>query len=240
MPYPANILPLPADGSFLDASSIVGNASNLRAGENPPYNLGDFLSAYPQFGGVSIAGVGALTLGSNQITGLASVAGIDLGMLIVGSGIPEGATVVAIDSIGLAVTISVSATVSASDVPLTFYPVMMPLVMLQTYLNLANASIQEARYHDAWQLCMGLFIAHFATLWLQGTANPGSSAAQVISAGRALGLDTSESAGDASVSTDYSAVANDLDGWAAWKLTNYGQQLATLGKLVGKGGMVVW
>ncbi|HWQ41317.1 MAG TPA: DUF4054 domain-containing protein [Desulfosporosinus sp.] len=117
---------------------------------------------------------------------------------------------------------------------------LVPTVILQMYINLANASIQEARYHGAWALCMGFFVAHFATLWLQGMASAGSPAAQVLEAGKAQGLTTSESVGDVSVSTDYSAIANDLDGWAAWKLTIYGQQLATIGKLMGKGGMMVW
>ena len=117
---------------------------------------------------------------------------------------------------------------------------LVPTVILQMYIDLANASIQEARYHGAWVLCMGFFVAHFATLYLQGTASPGSSAGQVLEAGRAQGLATSESVDGVSVSTDYNAIANDLNGWAAWKLTIYGQQLATIGKLMGKGGMMVW
>lgn len=112
--------------------------------------------------------------------------------------------------------------------------------ILQMLINLANASIQEARWHESWKMAMSLFVAHFATLWLQGTAAPGSSAAAVMQAGQAKGLYTSKSVGDVSTSIDYSAVASDLEGWAAWKLTNYGQQLATMGKLVGKGGMYVW
>ncbi|GAB6170554.1 hypothetical protein JCM15765_03870 [Paradesulfitobacterium aromaticivorans] len=158
----------------IDVNSIVSNASNLRAGENPSYALGDFLSVYPQFG------------------------------------------------------------------PDTNGNYVVPTTILQMFINLANASLQESRYHDAWALCMGYFVAHFATLWLQGTVNAGSSAAQVLAAGKAQGLDTSESVGDVSVSTDYSAIANDLNGWAAWKLTIYGTQLATIGKLVSRGGMMVW
>jgi hypothetical protein len=117
---------------------------------------------------------------------------------------------------------------------------LVPEAILQMFLDLANASIQEARYKGAWKLCMGFFIAHFATLWLESTASAGSPAAQVMEAGIARGLRTSESVGDVSASTDYSLIAQDLDGWAAWKLTIHGQQLATIGKLMGKGGMLVW
>lgn len=115
-----------------------------------------------------------------------------------------------------------------------------PTPVLTMFLNLAHACIKEARWHDMWEFAMGLFIAHFVTLWLQGTADPNSGAAATIAAGQARGVVVSESANDLSVSYDHSTVGNDLDGWAAWKLTVYGQQLATMGKLVGKGGMYVY
>lgn len=115
-----------------------------------------------------------------------------------------------------------------------------PAAILQIFLNLANACIKEARWHDMWSMAMGFFIAHFATLWLQGTANSGSGAAGVLAAAQAKGLNISKSVGDVSAGYDYSSIANDLDGWAAWKLTIYGQQLATFGKLAGKGGIMVW
>jgi len=111
--------------------------------------------------------------------------------------------------------------------------------LLQMYIDFANACVKQARYHSAWKICMGLFVAHFASMWLQGTAAPGSSAGQVLAASQAKGLNTSESVGDVSVSMDYSNVGNDLDGWAQWKLTIYGQQLASIAKMLGKGGMVV-
>ena len=117
---------------------------------------------------------------------------------------------------------------------------LIPTVILQMFINLANSSVKETRYHDAWALCMGFFIAHFATLYLQGTASPGSSAAQVLEAGRAQGLTTSESVDGVSVSTDYGAIAGSLSGWAAFNLTVYGQQFATIGRIMGKGGMMIW
>ena len=115
-----------------------------------------------------------------------------------------------------------------------------PMSILQVYIDLASASVQEARYHGAWSLCMGLFVAHFATLWLQSTTTAGSPAAKVVALGEAKGLRTSKSVGDVSVSIDYNAVAQDLNGWAAWNLTTFGQQFATIAKLMGKGGMMVW
>jgi hypothetical protein len=114
-----------------------------------------------------------------------------------------------------------------------------PEVIIQMYLDLAHASIKEARWNNYWKMAMGLFVAHFVTLYLQSVADATSTAAQVIAAGQAKGLTISESAGDVSYSQDINTIAQDLDGWAAWKLTAFGQQLATFGKLVGKGGMYI-
>jgi hypothetical protein len=114
-----------------------------------------------------------------------------------------------------------------------------PEAVLQVFIDLAVATVQAGRFRGAWALCMGYFVAHFATLWLESNEDPENGAAAVLEAGRARGLITSENVGDVSVSMDYSTIAKDLDGWAAWILTNHGRNLATLAKLYGKGGMVV-
>lgn len=115
-----------------------------------------------------------------------------------------------------------------------------PAPIIEMYLALAHTCVKEARWHDYWEMAIGLYVAHFCTLWLQGTADPAGTAGQVIAAGQARGVMTSKSVGDVSVSYDFGMVAEDLNGWAAWKLTSYGQQLATFGRLVGKGGMYIY
>ncbi|WNF07262.1 DUF4054 domain-containing protein [Brevibacillus borstelensis] len=155
-------------------SNIIGIASNIRTGSNPPFTYDDFIAIYTQFGPDA-----------------------------------NGKTVV-------------------------------PQEIVQMYIDLANACIQEARWHAYWKVAMGWFVAHFLTLYVQGTADPNSGAAGVLKAGESRGLVASKSVGDVSVSRDYSTIAGDLDGWAAWKLTTYGQQLATIGRIVGKGGMYVY
>jgi hypothetical protein len=115
-----------------------------------------------------------------------------------------------------------------------------PQIIVQMYLDLANSCINETRWHSYWKVGMSFFIAHFCTLYLQGTANPESGAAGVLKAGQAQGLQSSVSVGDVSISTDYSIIASGIDGWAGWKLTSYGQQLASIGRLLGKGGMYVY
>lgn len=113
-------------------------------------------------------------------------------------------------------------------------------IIMQMYLDLANNCLQESRWRSYWKIAMGWFIAHFLMLYLQSVVSADSPAAQVIAAGQARGLQTSKSVGDVSVSYDFSTAMADLDGWAAWKMSIYGQQLATAAKLVGKGGAYVW
>lgn len=115
-----------------------------------------------------------------------------------------------------------------------------PDELMQMYVDFANASVKISRFHGAWKMCMALFIAHFLTLYLQTMVNPDFANAQAVAAaGRLQGLTASKSVDGVSVSYDFSAVLQDLDGWAAWKLTAYGVQYATLAKAYGMGGMRV-
>lgn len=113
-----------------------------------------------------------------------------------------------------------------------------PQAVIQSFIDMANACIQQKRWHSMWKMAMGWFVAHFCTLYLQTSADPNSGAATVFEAGRAQGVITGESVGDISYSVDTNIAS--IDGWAAWNLTAFGQQLATMGKLAGKGGMFVY
>ncbi len=61
--------------------------------------------------------------------------------------------------------------------------------------------------------------------------------AQIAAQGVAQGILTSKSVGD--VSASYS-VLQGLEGWGAFNLTKYGQQLATMAKTVGSGPCMIW
>jgi len=113
-----------------------------------------------------------------------------------------------------------------------------PPSVLQMYVNLASASVSQQRWCDAWQVGMALFIAHFATLYVQSVADPGSTSDQIALAGAAKGILVSKSAGG--VSGSYQSVVSDLSGWVAWKLTIFGQQFLSMGRLMGLGGMYVY
>lgn len=113
-----------------------------------------------------------------------------------------------------------------------------PEAVLQMYVNLASACLAQERWCDMWGVGMAFFIAHFATLYLQSMTPEGASTSQVASAGIAKGTIVSKSVGGVSVS--YQSAVSDINGWAAWKLTVFGQQLVTMARLVGMGGSVIW
>lgn len=115
-----------------------------------------------------------------------------------------------------------------------------PDSVLEMYLDLAHETIQKTRWRSYWKLAMGLFVAHFVTLWAMGATNGAGSAAELASAGENQGVVSSKSAGGVSISRDFSLTNQGLTDWAGWNQTQYGTQLATLAKLVGKGGIQVW
>lgn len=115
-----------------------------------------------------------------------------------------------------------------------------PDVVMDAWLKMAQAAISKDRYGDMWVMAMGFFVAHWLTLYLQTAADADAPVGKIISAGLAKGLQTSKSAGDLSVSYDFSIVADDFDGWRTYKYTMFGQQLITLAKMVSMGGMCVW
>jgi hypothetical protein len=125
-----------------------------------------------------------------------------------------------------------------------FYPqfqYVMPREALNEFLLLAQASINIGRWGEAWKVATGLFTAHFCTLYLQSSADPDadSTASAIGAAGQARGMIASKSVDGVSVSYDVSALNQDLNGFAAFKTTIYGIQLATMAKIAGLGGMVV-
>ena len=115
-----------------------------------------------------------------------------------------------------------------------------PSVVIDAYVQLAHSSLSKARYHDAWEMCMGFFVAHWLTLYLQTATSPDDPIGKIISAGLSKGVQSSKSADDLSVSYDFSLVSGDMDGWGTYKLTAFGQQLVTFAKMFSMGGMVVW
>ena len=154
--------------------SIIAGASNIRAGENPPFSIKDFKAVYPQFWAAEVK-------------------------------------------------------------PL------LPDAVIEKYVGFANAIVNIARFHESWKMCMCLVIAHFLILYLRVMSpNPDPTAQDIIKAGETRGLVASKSVDSVSVSYDFSSALADLDGWAAWKTTEYGMQFLTIAKVYNLGGMRVW
>ena len=114
-----------------------------------------------------------------------------------------------------------------------------PNVFLEMMLERANASIQEARWFSNRKFAICLFVAHFCTLYLKTALPAGSAPAAVAGKGESKGAATSKSVGPLSVSYGNSESASDLSGFGSLNDTVYGQQLATLSRMVGAGMMVI-
>ena len=130
-----------------------------------------------------------------------------------------------------------------SDDFLAMYPQFtnhIPAAMLSSFILLANNSLEEARWHSHWKLGMALFIAHYCQLYLNSSSPADTLLEKAKSLSKPQGLTASKSVGDVSISYDFNTISDSLKSWGTWNLTIYGQQLATIGKLVGKGGMYVW
>lgn len=112
-------------------------------------------------------------------------------------------------------------------------------VVIDTYLTAAHASILESRWHSKWKLAIGLYVAHFVTLWAMTAAEGALPLDQIAKKGESSGTISSKAVDGVSVSYGQTSADSDLAGWGSFKDTLYGQQLATLAKLIGKGGMYV-
>lgn len=116
---------------------------------------------------------------------------------------------------------------------------LVPPVMLTEILNMANASVQPDKWLESWRYAVGLYVAHYATLYLRTYAESSPTAAQAAATGALVGVVKSATLGDSSVSYDTSAVTKGTEDWGDLNATTYGQMLANRAKLVGLGGSYV-
>ena len=126
--------------------------------------------------------------------------------------------------------------------PLIFYQnPFVPIMVLQLYVNLANACIFQARYKELWPLAMALFIAHMCTLFVSSAGQPTSTAAQVAAAGLQTGILTSESVGGVSAGYANAVPESYLESYGpSWGLTTYGVQLLSIAHAVAPQFVYVW
>lgn len=225
------------DPSF---SPFIALASNVITGQNPPYTVQDFFTMFPKFAGQPLlsglsAPLASFISGSANAT-VNNSAGMAAGQPIAGVAIPDNTFIASIS--GTTVVMTNPATQTIANVPIIVWnATTVPVVVLQVYINLASAALIQARWQDTWVLAMGLFVAHFATLYAKSDGNPNSNVGQIAAQGLSSGIQISKSAGDVQVS--YTPVQG-IEHWGAWNLTTYGQQLATFAKIIGMGPMLLY
>jgi hypothetical protein len=161
-----NLLFGSADQSFFYGPPNVG----LVFGTNPPYYLDDFLAVNPKFFGPPTLIANASTVADSAVVTVPSVAGLMPGQFVQVPNVPPGTV---ISSIGNGqITLSQQATATASNVSFVVYTAPpIPVTVILLYLNLANASLIQARWQEYWIAAMALFIAHYCTLYAQSDAS---------------------------------------------------------------------
>lgn len=117
-----------------------------------------------------------------------------------------------------------------------------PDSIMNVFINMANSTVSPDRWEEAWRLGAGLFVAHYVTMYLRqnkGNTDGSSTASQAADSGALLGIVSSASLGDASVSYDTSSATQATQNWGQWNLTTYGQQYASLARVFVIGGSYV-
>jgi len=116
----------------------------------------------------------------------------------------------------------------------------LPAAVINAYIALASASVQQARWCEAWAIGMANFVAHYCTLYLRcsGDLDSSSPTKKIVAAGLAKGVTISQGAGDLSESRE--SLKDDLAGFGQWRTTAFGEQFATMAKIFGAGGMVIY
>lgn len=221
-------------------AAYLATAANVILGTNPPYGLADFFQIFPKFFGPPQLFTATITQNSNQITVTANPNNITFtaGTFIndtSASFFPPGTIILSV--LGSLLTLSNPAMANGSAISLNNYPApWLPLLLVQLYINLATASLVQARWLASWPLAMALFVAHYCTLWIDSESGKNKTASQVATSGLQRGIMVSEGAGD--VSAGLKPIEG-LEEFGAWNLTQYGVSLATQAKAIGSGIMYV-
>lgn len=116
---------------------------------------------------------------------------------------------------------------------------LLPASMLEELIRMANAAVQPGRWGEGWRYAVGLYVAHYATLYLRGYAPSNETPDAAAASGALVGMVKSATLGDASVSYDTAAITAGTEDWGDLNSTTYGQMFANRAKLIGMAGMLV-
>lgn len=113
---------------------------------------------------------------------------------------------------------------------------LLPAAMLDEFVRQANAAIAPDRWGEGWRYAAGLYVAHYAALYLRTYSESNTTPVQAADSGALVGVVKSATLGDSSVSYETDALTKATAGWGDLNATQYGQLLATKARLVGMGG----
>ena len=116
---------------------------------------------------------------------------------------------------------------------------LVPEAMLDIFIGQANDSVLPSRWGSMWRYAAGLYVAHFSAMYLKTWSDGSASAAGVAASAGQPGAVKQATMGDTSISYDNTAITAGTEKWGAWNSTQYGQQLVTMARMAGMGGMYV-
>ena len=116
---------------------------------------------------------------------------------------------------------------------------LLPASMLEEIIRMANAAVQPDRWGEGWRYAVGLYVAHYVTLYLRGYAASNETPNGAAASGALGGMVKGATLGDASVSYDTAAITAGTEDWGDLNSTTYGQMFANRAKLIGMAGMLV-
>ena len=111
--------------------------------------------------------------------------------------------------------------------------------VVEEYLAQAHSICDEDRWLDMRNEGIRLYAAHKLTLYLKTLTAEGATDAQIASAGDAKGIKTNKSVAGVSLGMAESSATTGIEGWGAFKTTEYGIQFMTLARMIGMGGMYI-
>lgn len=116
---------------------------------------------------------------------------------------------------------------------------LLPPSMLCKVIDMANTAVQPDKWLDEWRFAVGLYTAHYVTLFLRGYSPSSETPQQAAASGALVGVVKSATLGDSSVTYDTSAITAGTEDWGDLNSTTYGQMLANRAKLIGLAGTLV-
>ena len=116
---------------------------------------------------------------------------------------------------------------------------LVPPAMLEAFIEQVCAEVQPDKWLRSWRYASGLLVAHYATMYLRTYAESSATPAQAAATGALVGVVSSATLGDSSVTYDTGALTQATSEWGDLNATQYGQMLATKARLAGMGGCYI-